>query len=266
MIRKAKCYVIKMAKLIKKIPFVHLTYKWLVNVVERRLLNSQSTEDVFSAIHKNNSWKGDQSVSGKGSDLRQTRNVIRELPKILRDLEVRSILDVPCGDFHWMSTVQLDDIRYIGADIVPAIIQANEEAHQKEARMFMVKNLITDELPAVDLIFCRDCLVHLSFQDIRRALQNICRSDARYLMTTTFTGREANDDIATGQWRTINLELSPFSFPPPVLILEEGCEEYDGEFSDKSLGLWTLESLRKVACATDCGDERATLERDDSAR
>ena len=236
----------KIKNAFKSIPFVLSSYKWLLNIKERGRLGRKPTAEIFSTIHRKNAWKGEHSVSGRGSDLHQTRNIITAIPRVCRDFKIRSILDVPCGDFHWMSNVQLVGIDYTGADIVPAIIQTNAATHQRESTRFMVKNLITDDLPVADLIFCRDCLVHLSFNDIKCAIKNMCRSGARYLMTTTFTDRVVNHDITTGQWRTLNLEKPPFSFPPPELLVREGCEEYGEEFSDKSLGLWTLESLRKT--------------------
>ena len=72
-----------------------------------------------------------------------------------------------------------------------------------------------DPLPAADLLFCRDCLVHLSFADIRRTLANLQASDISCLLTTTFPGAEANEDIVTGDWRVLDLERAPFHLPPP---------------------------------------------------
>jgi hypothetical protein len=106
--------------------------------------------------------------------------------------------------------------------------------------------LFASKLPTVDLIFCRDCLVHFSFDDIRRALQNICRSGSAYLLTTTFTEQRQNQDIVTGQWRQLNLELEPFSLPKPLSLINEDCTEGEGKFADKSLGLWRIEEIGKV--------------------
>ncbi len=108
-----------------------------------------------------------------------------------------------------------------------------------------------DELPEVDLIFCRDCLVHFSHSDIFKALTNIRRSGAIYLLTTTFSGRKENHDINTGEWRVLNFEAAPFHFPPPLRLLVENCTQQNskGAYKDKSLGLWKIsdfeESLKK---------------------
>lgn len=37
---------------------------------------------------------------------------------MLKKYSIKSILDIPCGDFSWMKKIELDGIEYIGADIV----------------------------------------------------------------------------------------------------------------------------------------------------
>ena len=78
---------------------------------------------------------------------------------------------------------------------------------------------------------------------LARALDNLRAGDVPYLLTTTFPGCEANEDIATGDWRPLNLERPPFSFPPPLALVDEQCSEGGGQFRDKSLGLWRVDDL-----------------------
>lgn len=104
-------------------------------------------------------------------------------------------------------------------------------------------DLIGDKLPKVDLVLCRDCLVHFSFDDVFAALRNIVSSGSTYLLTTTFPEREANDDIRTGSWRPLNLERAPFHMPAPLRILNEGCTENGGIYHDKSLAFWRIAEI-----------------------
>ena len=67
-------------------------------------------------------------------------------------------------------------------------------------------------------------------------LRNFRASGAAHLITTTFTGPRPNRDTSGGNWRTLNLTLAPFDFPPPLLTLNENCSESGGEYGDKSLG------------------------------
>jgi hypothetical protein len=203
-----------------------------------------AAEVIFTDIYATNAWGGSDSCSGTGSDVYQTRIIAREIPVLLFDLGVTTMLDVPCGDFHWMSRVDLDGVDYTGADIVDALVRQNQQQARAGVR-FRRLNLITDRLPRVDLILCRDCLVHLPFADAFSALNNICRSGSEYLLTTTFPTRADNEDIETGDWRPLNLERAPFCLPPPLRIINEGCTEGDGFFDDKSLGLWRVADLHR---------------------
>jgi len=202
-------------------------------------------EEVFAEIYSTNAWNGSDSVSGTGSDLVQTRVIAREIPLLYASLGVRTLLDVPCGDFHWMSRVDLNGLEYTGADVVDEIVSRNQRQHSRKGVRFRRLNLIQDRLPRVDLILCRDCLVHLPFPDVFSALERICDSRSEFLLTTTFPTRTDNEDISMGDWRPLNLERTPFLLPPPLRVINEGCTEGDGYFDDKSLGLWRVADVRR---------------------
>ncbi|MGH8530452.1 MAG: class I SAM-dependent methyltransferase [Nevskiales bacterium] len=201
-------------------------------------------KEVFTRIFESNFWRDADSRSGAGSIREQTRGIEREIPRLLRQLKAGSLLDIPCGDFHWMQHVDLSGIDYLGADVVAALIAGNKH-HEQPGRRFELLDLLNDSLPRHDVILVRDCLVHFSYSDIRRALRNILRSGSSYLLTTTFPARPANQDIQTGQWRALNLQQPPFSFPPPQELINEGCTEDRGKHADKSLGLWNITALRE---------------------
>ena len=205
-------------------------------------------KDVFEEIYLNNTWGNSESHSGHGSSATATRFIRAALPQILDELGIKSMIDVPCGDFNWMRLMDLP-IDYFGADIVPQLIEKNQRDHGRPGRTFRLLDITKDPLPRADLVFSRDLLVHLSERDIRLALQNVFDSGARYLVTTTFTSRDKNVDIPTGVWRTLNLQRPPFSFPPPIRLINERCEEGDGLWADKCLGVWRVCDLKAGAPA-----------------
>jgi SAM-dependent methyltransferase len=207
-------------------------------------LRGLGLQDAFSHIYSSNLWGGDESRSGLGSAADATRVLRAALPEVLRAVGATSLLDAPCGDFSWLSHVDLGEVRYIGADIVPALVERNTELFADDRRRFVHLDLTVDPLPAADVVLCRDCLVHLSFANITRALANIGRSGAGYLLTTTFTGHEVNLDIEDGDWRILNLERPPFSLPAPMALILEECAEGEGAYADKALGLWRIADLR----------------------
>lgn len=185
---------------------------------------------------------GGESASGGGSTVWVTRVLRRELPVLLKRTGITSMLDIPCGDFNWMQHVALPEIKYTGGDIVPDLIALNQKKYASEMRNFERLDLLNGPLHRADLIFCRDCLVHMSFKDIVCALKVMKQSGAKWLLTTTFTERRENIDL-TGVWRPLNLCLPPFNFPEPLALLDEKCVEGGGLFGDKHLGLWELEKI-----------------------
>jgi len=198
-----------------------------------------TAEDRFKHIYETNHWDEAESVSGPGSTLEETEPIRRELPALLAELGASSLLDLPCGDFHWMQHTELSGVRYIGGDLFGDLIESNQEKHSCDGVEFQKIDLVNDTLPAVDVILCRDCLVHLSFADAQAALSNIARSGAGWLLATSFPSVTRNDDIVTGQWRPINLTLPPFNLPEPEQVIGENCT--DSEFADKKLSLWPVD-------------------------
>jgi len=198
----------------------------------------------FSNIYKRNIWGSKESVSGMGSIFAQTKVIRNKLPLILDSLNIKSILDIPCGDFNWMSKTNLKIENYIGGDIVSNLIRKNKEKYEKNGTIFQIMDITKNKLPKVDLILCRDCLVHFSYYDIFSALKNIKLSNSTFLLTTTFINRNKNRNIFSGGWRPLNLRLPPFNFPKPIKIIIEKCIEANGKFADKSLALWRIKDIK----------------------
>src|SRR5712692_7544080 len=81
-----------------------------------------SLQQRFQRIHDTNLWGAPASTSGLGSEIDATAMLRAELPRLLKKLSVTSLLDAPCGDAGWINQANLD-MRYVGADIVPALIE-----------------------------------------------------------------------------------------------------------------------------------------------
>jgi hypothetical protein len=197
----------------------------------------------FARIFTSNLWTAD-SPSGLGSELSATAGVRDQLPALLMALGAKSLLDLPCGDFGWLSTVPLD-LDYVGGDIVPALVEANTARYATAGsrRRFVTLDLTSDPLPRADVVLCRDCLVHLSFAHIAQAFANLRRSGSTWLLTTTFLEHDVNVDIESGDWRMLNLMHAPFNLPAPEMVVVEGCVESEGAYADKALGVWRISDL-----------------------
>jgi Methyltransferase domain len=202
---------------------------------------------IFRRIYRQNRWGSSESVSGVGSHLDQTEVVRRQLPQLVADYRIRSMLDAPCGDVLWLSRVEglaLD--RYIGVDIVPDLIKRLKADPPMPNAEFHRLDVVSSPLPRADVILCRDLLVHLSDQQIYRCLRNFRRSGADYLLVTTFPA-QVNSDIVNARWRPVNLGAPPFAFPPPLTTIVEGSTQRSVsrglDYGDKELALWRLADL-----------------------
>ena len=198
---------------------------------------------IFTNKFRYNLWGGSKSRSGPGSDLDSTDIIRKEIPHILKKYEVKRLLDLPCGDFHWIKEIELPIEQYIGGDIVREIVLDNKRKYESEKITFRQIDIVKDPLPDADMIIVRDCFIHFSFKLIQQSLKNIRSSRIKYLLTTIFVGQTFNDDIKTGQWRPLNLFLPPFNFPDPLELINEQPVDINLEFKGKSLGLWKIDEL-----------------------
>jgi hypothetical protein len=212
---------------------------WLRSQMVRNLKGTP--RDVFTEIYRRNIWGYQETVSGGSSTLHYTEQLRQTLPALIAELRIETLLDAPCGDFNWMSEVELPVKHYIGCDIVPLIVQDARIRHGRPGREFRTLDLCHDPLPDADLLLCRDCFIHLSEDMIFLAVDNILRSNVKYLLTTTYPdGR--NRGIHNGDWFTVNLCAAPYHFPPPLRVLDDWMPPFDKH----QLALWEVESLRQV--------------------
>ena len=201
----------------------------------------RSNKSVFDRIYISNRWGNQESVSGDASTLNETQLLRSRVATLVRELEVRSLLDVPCGDFNWMKLVDLGDVEYTGIDVVSGLIARNNEQFGTSAHRFICADAELEPLLCTDLVLCRDLMVHLPNRSVIKLIQNLQRTGSRYLLATTFPRVERNEDIIRGMWRPINLERPPFLLPPPLRVLFDETTLANGK--DKSLGLWRLQDL-----------------------
>ncbi len=213
------------------------TYRRVKGAGQSLVGRALGMEVIFSRIYQRNEWADPETVSGRGSTLARTEVLRGSLPALLESVGARTLLDAPCGDFNWLRHVDLRGVEYTGADVVPELVERNRKAYGGKGRRFIVLDITRDLPPRSDVILCRDCFIHLSFRDIRAAVANFKRSGSTFLLATTHSTVVENTDIPSGAWRSVNLLLPPFNFPPPERLLTEDAE------LGKQLGMWRLEKL-----------------------
>lgn len=209
-------------------------------VILRFFRRAGDPKEVFSFYYERNLFGDPDSRSGTGSSLAATRAIRQALPTLLSTLNTRVILDVPCGDFHWAKEIDWTPFHYIGADIVPELINRNRALYTSEGVAFLTLDILTDPLLCSDLILCRDLFIHFPNDLIQSALQNISLSGARYFLATQYDGVKTNRDIRLGSFRPVNLMRPPFSLPEPEKRIPDN--DYLKSWG-RTLALWRLDAI-----------------------
>jgi SAM-dependent methyltransferase len=210
----------------------------------RALVPALPLGERFELLHLLGVYHHAESLSGAASTLAETARLRAALPGLIASLRVESLLDIPCGDFHWMQEVPFSG-SYVGADIVPEMVERNRLLYGSERRRFAVLDATSDRLPQVDLVLCRDLFVHLGNRDVAAVLRNIAASGARWLLTNHFQEREENPDIESGDFRAINLCRAPFHLSAPeVVVLEESALD-GGLYRDRAMALWPVSTVAR---------------------
>ena len=192
-------------------PFYKIRNKFL----ERKIFKKKNNKDIFTEINNVNYWNDQKSKSGSGSSLKSTENIRLKIPTIIKEFNIKSIIDVPCGDFFWFSKIIDElDIEYLGGDIVENIIIGNKKFENKKVK-FKQFDIINDVIPNYDLLICRDCLFHFSYDDIKRTFENFKNSQFQNILITNHDLEKTdieNEEIKTGSFRYLDFHLPPFNF------------------------------------------------------
>ncbi len=179
-----------------------------------------------------------ETKCGAGSTVAFTEQLRPQLEKLFRFLEIRTLVDAPCGDFNWMSRVNISGIKYIGIDmdgdnLLSARTRPSEPwTFTPWPKMILQLDLVSNVIPKADLILCRDFFQHLPNEMILQVLHNFRKSGCEWLLATNHDGGY-NEDIPTpGGFHRVDLIGVPFSLGQPFERIADG----DG----RSLALWSL--------------------------
>lgn len=195
---------------------------------------------IFDHFYRTNAWGTAESVSGMGSTLTYTAHLRAALPRLLRELRARTLLDAPCGDANWIQAVAWHEpIRYVGGDICSALIERNRATHARDGWSFLPLDIRHDPLPQADLWLCRDCLFHLPEHDVFAVLRNFLRHDIPHLLTSCHTACRINSDVPTGGFRLLNLQLPPYGLPEPLATIDDWLPGH----APRQLALWSREQV-----------------------
>lgn len=171
-----------------------------------------------------------ETINGPGATMEATTALRAQLPGLLGGHDVKTMLDVGCGDWTWMQHVDLSMIEsYTGWDVDATTIEDNKRRFAGRTNVrFECKNVLTEtDIPKVDLILARHVLIHFPNDYTSQILERFKGSGSTYLLTSTWPGDENSDEQPDGfayrgyMERTVNLEAAPFNLPEILDSIEE---------------------------------------------
>lgn len=173
----------------------------------------ENFNNVFDDIYKNKIW-GDGIIeggsSGDGSIPEHNNEYLKFLRRFLKNKNIKSIVDIGCGDWQLMSLINLKNIEYHGYEVSKLVINNNKKRYRNKNINFHLEELDknTDYKPA-DLLICKDVLQHLSFKKIDNILLQLKKY--KYVIMINDINDEKNIDIDDGGYRSLDIMKPPFN-------------------------------------------------------
>ncbi len=207
-----------------------LAYRW----TRRRLMGERLFRRwLFHKVYADKSWGGDgisRFYSGEGSRGEVASVYIDRMAAVLQQYRAElgrplQIVDLGCGDFAVGKALvaQVPDARYVGCDIVPALVAHNNASYGDDRVRFRHLDIVSDPLPEGDVCLARQVLQHLSNDEISRFLAAAKRYPRLYVTEgqpetrvgpvnpDKATGSAVRFDWATGRGGGVELDLPPFN-------------------------------------------------------
>lgn len=180
------------------------------------LLAEDSAEKAFTRVYEKGEWGRDEKgrgISGSGSTVTNAAFYIVYLQNFLKSNEIRSVVDVGCGDWSLSKNLNWENVSYTGIDVVKDVIERNTAGYSAPNVKFLCGDILTMNLPSADLLICKDVLQHLPNDKVQQFLKQT-RNFKHCLITNDVdpnTWTSANPQITIGDWRPIDLTKPPFN-------------------------------------------------------
>src|SRR5262245_44311094 len=110
------------------------------------------TGEIFGGIYDRGEWGNDGS--GQGSNPSAAESYLPILQHVVSN--VRSVVDVGCGDWQFSRHVDWTGIRYLGLDVVSSVIEQNRARFAQPGIQFECVDVLVGRPPRADLLVCKD--------------------------------------------------------------------------------------------------------------
>jgi SAM-dependent methyltransferase len=192
-----------------------------------RLFRPRTMQEAFAEVYARDDWEGG---SGRGSTASNTVAYRQLLTDFLRYHEIKSVVDVGCGDWQFSQLIDWSGIDYLGIDTVPAVVKENRKRFGSRAR-FECRDVTREGLPPADLVLLKDVLQHWPTAAIQSFRPQLAQCRFAVITNSVDDGPRLNCDIAMSGYRGLDLRLAPFNWPAEELLRYQTDESKNGELN-----------------------------------
>ena len=177
-------------------------------------------QDAFSIIYKSNTWG---FGSGLGSLPRWTRPYQQFLQMFMRENNIKTVVDVGCGDWQFSRLIDWSAVDYLGLDVVPEVIKKNRSRYAAPNVRFELAPERFADISSADLLLVKDVLQHFPTDAVHRFVKEVLGRFRFALVTNCIEpASHRNREIEVGGFRPLDLREAPFNYPAPVVFSFSG--------------------------------------------
>jgi SAM-dependent methyltransferase len=171
-------------------------------------MNGGAMRQRFEQIYATNEWG---CGSGEGSLPVHTHTYARFLEAFIKKHCIKSVVDLGCGDWQFSRLLDWQGATYTGFDIVSSVVEDNQRRYARKNISFQLSTASYEELIPADLLLVKDVLQHWSNKSITDFLPILDRYPFALLTNCVNPhGETTNEEIQDGEFRYLDLRLSPF--------------------------------------------------------
>lgn len=185
---------------------------WVVDSRRLRLgqllTRERLVEAEFTDIYRRSLW-GDGS--GPGSSAASTTSYRSTLSRLLRDLEVKSVVDVGSGDWGFAREIDWSAVTYTGIDCVASLTEQCQSRFGSDRVRFIHADVTAPDcaMPSSDLLILKDVAQHWPNAFVLSAVTTMLDSTRWALVTNCAHQTSDWDDCNVAGWRPLNGDLFP---------------------------------------------------------
>jgi hypothetical protein len=193
-------------------------------------------ERTFTMIYENKIWGDNKNTnyngsSGDGSRINYNENTyIPFIKKFINDNNIKTIVDLGCGDFVCGPLIYNDlDILYTGYDVYNKVIENNSTNNPSSKYEFTHLDFYNnkEQIKSAELCILKDVLQHWSLDKINIFLDYLIESKKfKYILITNCCNQVTdNTDILVGQFRDLSCDFFPLKKYNPIKLFNYYTKE-----------------------------------------